>query len=96
MVRKTEAVGSVFNHYTRVGANLVAFSDENRVDPWAEAGADDGVCFLEHVVAGTMIGTQHTQPYRPHNYILTPSVSSRPNYPSNLDNHSLYSRRVTY
>lgn len=43
---KTEAVGSVFNHYTRVRANLAAFADENNADPWAEASADDGVCCL--------------------------------------------------
>jgi hypothetical protein len=40
---KTEAVGSVFNHYTRVRANLAAFDDENGADPWVEASADDGV-----------------------------------------------------
>lgn len=45
---KTEAVGSVFNHYTRVRANLSAFDDESGIDPWAEPGADDGVYYLEH------------------------------------------------
>jgi hypothetical protein len=40
----TEAVGSVFNHYTRVRANLAAFDDESGADPWSEAEADDGMC----------------------------------------------------
>lgn len=32
---------AVFNHYTRVRANLAAFDDENGADPWSEANADD-------------------------------------------------------
>ncbi|KAJ8592142.1 ClpX, ATPase regulatory subunit [Rhizopogon salebrosus TDB-379] len=32
---------AVFNHYTRVRANLAAFDDENGADPWVEASADD-------------------------------------------------------
>jgi hypothetical protein len=41
-----EAVESVFNHYTRVRANLAAFADESGTDPWSEANADDGVPFI--------------------------------------------------
>ncbi|KAG2151961.1 P-loop containing nucleoside triphosphate hydrolase protein [Suillus cothurnatus] len=32
---------AVFNHYTRVRANLAAFADESGTDPWSEANADD-------------------------------------------------------
>lgn len=32
---------AVFNHYTRVRANLAAFDDESGADPWSEAEADD-------------------------------------------------------
>ncbi|KAG1755960.1 P-loop containing nucleoside triphosphate hydrolase protein [Suillus lakei] len=58
---------AVFNHYTRVRANLAAFGDESGADPWSEASADDA-----H--SGVSSAHLHPHPQRalPHQLPLQP------------------------
>ncbi|KAG1820443.1 P-loop containing nucleoside triphosphate hydrolase protein [Suillus subaureus] len=58
---------AVFNHYTRVRANLAAFDDESGADPWSEANADDA-----H--SGVSSAHLHPHPQRalPHQLPLQP------------------------
>ncbi|KAG2152907.1 P-loop containing nucleoside triphosphate hydrolase protein [Suillus clintonianus] len=58
---------AVFNHYTRVRANLAAFSDESGTDPWSEASADDAQ-------SGVSSAHLHPHPQRalPHQLPLQP------------------------
>lgn len=58
---------AVFNHYTRVRANLAAFDDESGTDPWSEAKADDA-----H--SGVSSAQLHPHPQRalPHQLPLQP------------------------
>lgn len=58
---------AVFNHYTRVRANLAAFDDESDADPWSEANADD---------ANSSVSSAHLHPHPqralPHQLPLQP------------------------
>lgn len=58
---------AVFNHYTRVRANLAAFDDESDADPWSEANVDD---------ANSSVSSAHLHPHPqralPHQLPLQP------------------------
>ncbi|OAX39756.1 ClpX, ATPase regulatory subunit [Rhizopogon vinicolor AM-OR11-026] len=58
---------AVFNHYTRVRANLAAFEDENGADPWAEASSDDA-----HPAVSSAQIHPHPQRLLPHQSPLQP------------------------
>ncbi|KAG1874686.1 P-loop containing nucleoside triphosphate hydrolase protein [Suillus subalutaceus] len=58
---------AVFNHYTRVRANLAAFDDESGADPWSEANADDA-----HSSVSSAHLHPHPQRVLPHQLPLQP------------------------
>lgn len=63
---------AVFNHYTRVRANLAAFDDESGPDSWSEANAGD---------AHSGVSSAHLHP---HPQRALPQLSLQPRQPVSL------------
>ncbi|KAG1780262.1 P-loop containing nucleoside triphosphate hydrolase protein [Suillus placidus] len=88
---------AVFNHYTRVRANLAAFDDESGADPWSEANADDERMLMNSAHSGVSPAHLHPHPQRalPHQLPLQPrqpvSLFEKSNV---LDQGRLYSART--